>query len=114
KFRFYPVESWCCKQTATNLDGSFWFCKCSPQRNSQIRVLRLAWAVDHTSHDGNFHLFHAGVASLPHRHLLAKIGLNLLGHFLEEGACGASATGTSSDLRAEAADSEGLQNLLRD
>ena len=36
----------------------------------------------------------------------------MLGHFLEEGAGGAAASGAGRDLRGEAADSERLQNLL--
>src|ERR1019366_9194671 len=51
---------------------------------------------------------------LPHWHLLAHVALDLLGHLLEEGAGGAPATGACRDLRGEAADADGLQNLLRD
>ena len=66
-----------------------------------------------TLHDRDFHLFDAGVVSLPNRHLVAQISLNLLGHFLEEGAGGAAASGTSGNLRSKVADAERLQNLLR-
>ena len=45
-------------------------------------MLGFAGAVDYASHDGNFHFFDAGVASLPVRHLLAQVSLDLLRHFL--------------------------------
>src|SRR5207248_11786395 len=102
-----------CEQTAINIDGSFGFFKCSRQRNSQIGMFRFARAIYDASHHGNLHLFYAAISALPNRHLLAQIRLNLLGHFLEEGAGGASATWASGDLRGEAADAERLQNLLR-
>jgi hypothetical protein len=44
--------------------------------------------------------------------LIAQVGLNLLGHFLEEGAGGTAASGARRHLRGEAADPKRLQNLL--
>ena len=75
-----------------------------------------AGAVDYASHDCDFHFFDAGIAVFPGGHLLAQVGLNLLGHFLEEGAgkCSAAASGAGCDLRGEAANAERLQNLLCD
>ncbi len=70
--------------------------------------------VDDATHHRNLHLFHAGVARLPDRHLLAQVALDLLGHLLKEGAGGAAAAGTRRDLRSEAANAHRLQNLLRD
>src|SRR6266852_2186212 len=53
------------------------------------------------------------VAFFPDGHLLAQVSLDLLGHFLEEGAGGAAASGAGGDLRGEAANAQRLQNLLR-
>src|SRR4051812_22846810 len=72
-----------------------------------------ARAVDYAAHYRNFHFFHADVTALPRWHRLTKIRLNLLRHFLEEGAGSTSATGARRHLRSKAADSHGLKNLLR-
>src|SRR6266545_7410468 len=53
------------------------------QRDADVRVLALAGAVDDAAHDRDLQLFHARVLRLPHRHLLAEVGLDLLGHLLE-------------------------------
>src|ERR1700677_3062933 len=75
-------------------------------------MCRFSGAVDHAPHDRDFHLFDAGVMIFPCRHLLAQVGLNLLGHFLEESAGGTAASWAGCDLWSEAADAERLQNLL--
>src|SRR5580704_13468250 len=75
-------------------------------------MLRFAGTVHYAAHDRDFHLFDAGVVSFPYRHLVTQVGLNLLGHFLEERAGRAAATGTRRHLGREAADAERLQNLL--
>src|SRR5581483_4759455 len=102
------------EQTSVDVDRSFRLFECTGKRYSDIGVFRFAGAVDDAPHYGEFHLFDARVVRLPSRHLLAEIGLNLLGHFLEKGASGASATGTGGDLRGEAANAHGLQDLLGD
>ena len=73
-----------------------------------------AGTVHHASHHGDFHFFNPRVALLPRRHLFPQVRLDLLGHFLEESAGGASTAGAGGDLWSETADSERLQNLLRD
>ncbi len=55
-----------------------------------------------------------GWVGLPDGHLLAQVGLDLVGHLLEEGAGGAAAAGAGGHLRREAADAQRLQNLLGD
>src|ERR1700730_14966682 len=75
-------------------------------------MLRFSRAIHYAPHDGDFHFFDAGVVSLPYRHLVPQIGLNLLRHFLEESAGGAAASGAGGYLGSKAADAERLQNLL--
>src|SRR5262249_13608668 len=58
--------------------------------------------------------FDARVGTLPFRHLVAQVGLDLVGHLLEERAGGTAATGAGGHLRSKAADTEGLENLLGD
>ena len=69
-------------------------------------MFRFSGPVDNAAHHGNFHLFDAGVTLLPCWHLFAQVGLDLLGHFLEEGARSASAAGAGRYLRSEAADAQ--------
>ena len=71
-----------------------------------------ARAVYDASHNGDFHFFNADVFFLPQRHLLTQIVLDIVGHFLEERAGGASTAGACGYLRAEAANFKRLQNLL--
>src|SRR6266481_4169131 len=76
-----------CREEATiDVDGSLGFFGGARKRYSQARVLRFAGAIDYAAHHRDFHFFHASVANLPDWHLLAQISLNLLRHFLEEGA----------------------------
>ena len=75
-------------------------------------MLRLAWSVHHASHYREFHLLDAWILFLPCRHAGAEIALNLLGHLLEESGSCSSAAWAGCNLRREAADPEGLQNLL--
>ena len=49
-----------------------------------------------------------GRLRFPLRHLLAQVGLDLVGHVLEEGAGGAAAAGAGGDLRREAADARAI------
>ena len=102
------------EQAAIDVDRGFRFFEGAGQRDADVGVLRFAGAVDHAAHHGDFHFFDARVAVFPDGHLLAQVGLDLLGHFLEEGAGGASAAGAGGDLRGEAANAERLQNLLAD
>ena len=99
---------------AVHVDRRFRLFERAGQRDADVGVLRFAGAVDHAAHHRDLHLFDADVVAFPCRHLLAQVGLNLLGHFLEEGAGGAAAAGAGGDLRGEAANAERLQNLLRD
>jgi hypothetical protein len=49
----------------------------------------------------------------PDRHLVAQVGLDLVGQFLEEGAGGSAAAGARDDHRRERAQSHRLQDFLR-
>src|SRR5262249_45888935 len=102
------------KEAAVDVNRGLRFLERPGQRDAQVGMLRFARAVDHAAHDGDFHLFHTGVAALPQRHLFAKVGLDLLCHFLEERAGGTPAPRTCRYLRGETADTERLQDLLRD
>ncbi len=80
------------QQPAIHINGSFRLLECAGERDTQVSVLRFAGPVNDASHDRDFHFFNAGMAFFPRRHLLAQVGLDLLGHFLEEGAGGPSAS----------------------
>jgi len=73
------------------------------QRNADVRVLRFPGAVHDAAHHGHLHVFDARVTVAPHRHLLAKIVLNVLGHVLEERRRRSSTSGTCGHLRREIA-----------
>src|SRR5438270_8298740 len=75
-------------------------------------MLGFAGPVDHATHHSNFQLFNPRILAFPDRHAGPEIRLDLLRHFLEESAGGASATRACGDLRSEAANPQGLQNLL--
>src|ERR1035441_2870889 len=98
---------------AVDVDGSLRLFKGAGQTDSKVGVLGFARPVDHAAHDGQLEFFDAGVPLAPLGHGYAQVALNLLGQLLEVSARRASATGTTGDLRHEAADSERLQNLLR-
>src|SRR5579863_4002870 len=65
------------------------------------------------AHHGHAHLFDPPMLFLPYRHLLPKISLDLVRHILKESAGGAPAAGAGRNLRSEAANSQRLQDLLR-
>src|SRR6202023_3802991 len=94
-------------------EGGPWLFGGFGEGNSQACVLGFSGAVYDAAHHGYFHFFHASVAFFPDAHLLAQVGLDLLGHLLEESAGGATAAGAGGDLRSEAANAKRLQNLLR-
>ena len=75
-------------------------------------MLGLAGAVDDAAHDGELELLDAGVLLLPLGHGFDEVGLDAFGEFLEVGGGGAAAAGAAGDLRHEAADGEGLEDLL--
>src|SRR4029077_18378230 len=102
------------EQAAVHVDRGLRFFGGSRERNSEACVLGFSGTVYDAAHHSYFHFFDARVAFFPDRHLLAQVGLDLLGHFLKEGAGGAAAAGAGRDLRGEAANAERLQNLLRD
>ena len=77
-------------------------------------MLRLPWPVDHTAHHRNLEVLNPRVQRTPLGQACLEVGLNLLGHLLEEGARCPSASRTRGHLRREGAKTERLQNLLRD
>ena len=101
-------------EPAVHVDRRLRLLERARQRDADVGVLRLARAVHDAAHDRDLHLLDAGVALAPHRHLLAQVVLDLLGHLLEEGAGGAAAAGAAGHLRREAAQAERLEDLLRD
>src|SRR5690348_3946991 len=103
----------CGEEPAVYINWRFWFFKCSRKGYADVRVFRFPGAIYHTPHHCHLHRLHPRMAGLPLRHLLPEIGLNLIGHLLEEAAGGAATAGTGRDLRSEAADAQSLQNLLR-
>src|SRR6266581_859145 len=84
------------------------------KRDADVGVLALAGAVDHADHHRHLELFHARVLPFPHRHLVAEVGLDLLGHLLEERGGRAPAAWTRRHLREEASQPHGLEDLLGD
>src|SRR5579864_3752169 len=71
-----------------------------------------AGPIHHATHHSDFQFFDPRILVFPDRHAGAEIALDLLRHFLEESAGGATATGAGRDLWSEAANSHRLQNLL--
>src|SRR5688572_9169056 len=70
-------------ELAVDIDGCDGFLKCAGQRDADVRVLGLTGSVDDATHDRDLHLFDSGVLLFPVRHLLAQVGLDLVGHVLE-------------------------------
>jgi hypothetical protein len=83
------------------------------QRDADVGVLGLAWAVDDAAHHGEVEGLDARILLAPNKHALALIGLDLAGELLEHGRGGAPAAGAGRDGRHERAQPHGLQNLLR-
>ena len=100
------------EEFAVDVDGGLGFFEGAGKGDSDVGVLGFAGAVDDASHDGELELFNAGVLLLPLGHGGDEVGLDALGELLEVGAGGAAAAGASGDLRHEAADAEGLEDLL--
>src|SRR5215471_19643507 len=94
---------------AVHEDGRLGLLEGAGQGDADVRVLALARAVDDAPHHRDVELLHAGILRLPHRHLLAEIGLDLLGHFLEERGGGAPAARARRHLRDEVAKAHGLE-----
>src|ERR1041385_1410826 len=73
-----------------------------------------AGPIYHATHHSDFEFFHARIFIFPDRHAGTEIALDLLRHLLKESAGSASTTGAGGNLRSEAADPHGLENLLAD
>src|SRR6202162_64089 len=101
-------------ERAVHEDGRLGLLEGAGERDADVRVLALARAVDDAPHHRDLELFHARVLRLPHRHLFAEVGLDLLGHLLEEGRSRAPAAGAGRHLRQEAPEPHGLEDLLGD
>src|SRR5690606_19504666 len=101
-------------ELAVDVDRRLGLLERAGQRDADVRVLRLARAVDHAAHDRDAQLLHARVAHAPLRQALPDVALDLLGHLLEERAGRPAAARARRDLRREAADLERLEDLLRD
>src|SRR5690242_13533530 len=84
------------------------------QRDADVRVLGLTGAVHDAAHHGHLHVLDSRALDPPHRHLLAKVVLDLLSHLLEERTGGAPAAGAGRDLRRKAPETQRLEHLLRD
>src|SRR5215831_20464417 len=99
---------------AVHEDGRLWLLEGAGQGDANVRVLALARTVDDAPHHRDIQFLDACVLRLPHRHLLAEIGLDLLRHLLEERGGRAPAAGARRDLRDEVAKAHGLEDLLGD
>src|SRR5713226_2711382 len=97
---------------AVHEDGRLGLLEGAGERDADIGMLALAGAIDHAAHHSDLELFHARVLRFPHRHLIAEIGLDLLGHLLEEGRGRAPAAGAGRHLREKAPEPHGLEDLL--
>src|SRR5215472_12638333 len=84
------------------------------QGNSDIGVLGLARAVDDAAHHRDVETFHARITRLPLRHRVADEALDGGGELLERRRGGTAATGAGGDQRHECAQTERLQQFLRD
>src|SRR5258708_30005329 len=69
--------------------------------DAYVRMLAFAGAVDHASHDGEGHVFHAGSLFAPFRHSMADMALDFLRELLEVSAGGSTAARTGDDHRSE-------------
>src|SRR4029079_11349076 len=67
------------------------------QRDPDVGVLRLAGAVHDAAHDRHPHVLDPGAGLLPLRHPVLEIGLDLLGHLLEERRRRPAAAGAGAD-----------------
>ena len=90
------------EKLSVHVHGGFRLLKGTGERNSEVRVLRFTRTVHHASHNGNVHCLDTGACGLPHRHLFAKVGLDILGHVLEERRRRTPAPGARGDLRRKA------------
>src|SRR6185503_8840783 len=93
-------------QPAVDEDRCHGLLEGSGKRNAQMRVLALAGTVHDASHHGHPELRDTGARVAPHRHLVSQVILDLLRHFLEEGAGGPAAAGTARHLRKETPETE--------
>ena len=84
------------------------------QGDADVGVLRLARAVDDAAHDRHAQVLGARVGLAPDRHLLLEVGLDLLGHLLEERGRRAAASRTGRHLGQERAEPHRLEDLLGD
>src|SRR5207249_5126059 len=75
---------------------------------------RFAGTVYHAAHHRHPERRHTRGVVPPPGHLLLQVGLDLLGHLLEEGRRRAAAAGARRNLGREAAQAERLEDLLRD
>src|SRR5579862_9410455 len=101
-------------QLAIDEDRRDRFLEGARQADPDVGVLALAGAIDDAAHDRDAHLLDAWVAGLPDRHLVLQVGLDLLGHHLEEDRRRPTATRAGADLGQEAAQAHRLEDLLGD
>src|SRR5499425_3945093 len=101
-------------ERAVHEDGGLGLLEGAGQGDADVRVLALTRTVDDAPHYRDVELLDACVFRLPHRHLLAEVGLDLLRHLLEERGGRAPAAGARRDLRDEVAKAHGLEDLLGD
>lgn len=82
---------------AVLVDGSNGVFPRAGQADTDIRVFAFAWSVDDATHHGHLHVFDTVVRSLPLRHFVTDVALNVLGQLLEVGACRAATARTGGD-----------------
>src|SRR5271157_1184292 len=84
------------------------------QRNADIGMFGLAWAVDDAAHHRDVEALHARVKRLPFRHRVVDEALDVGGELLKGGRGRAAAAGAGRDQRHECAQTYGLQQFLSD
>src|SRR5258708_5691700 len=82
------------------------------QADSDVGLPALPRAVDHAAHDGHRQVLDPRIATLPHRHALAKIRLHARGQLLKDGAGGTTASRTGGDHRNKGPPAPRLQAFL--
>src|SRR5260221_3172070 len=92
----------CYEQLAVHVDRRFWLLESSRERDSDICVLRFTGSIDHATHHCNPQVRYSWISRSPFGHLIAKVSLDILCHFLEESRSSTSTAGTCGHLRVKA------------
>ena len=101
------------RQLAVDVDGGLRLFKRTRKRDADVGMLGLApGPLTMQPMTASLSSSTPGYCKLPLRHGFDEVGLDAFGELLEVGAGGAAAAGAAGDLGHEAADAEGLEDLL--